>query len=201
MTLAQLAQLIGADIPARQRQAKGWTGSAVEAYLGACATNKPEPDLPHLGIELKTLPVNRLGRPKESTYVCTVPLTGLNGLTWELSVVNKKLSRVLWIPIEADPFIPFTSRRIGNALLWSPDADQELELRTDWEEIMELVRLGELNNIDSRFGKVLQIRPKGINARALTRTETESGEPGHTLPRGFYLRTSFTHQILVRSQE
>ena len=201
MTLAQLAQVIGSDIPSQQLHAKGWIGAAVEVYLGACAASRPEPDFPHLGIELKTLPVNRHGRPKESTYICTVPLTGLTGLTWEHSTVKKKLARVLWVPIEADPVIPFITRRFGNAFFWSPDADQESELRTDWEEIMELVRLGELSSINSRFGKVMQIRPKAMNAQALTRTVTETGETGMTLPRGFYLRASFTHQILVRSQK
>ncbi|MBF8268875.1 MAG: DNA mismatch repair protein MutH [Gammaproteobacteria bacterium] len=197
-TLAQLAQTIDSDIPSQQRHAKGWIGTAVESYLGASAASKPEPDFPQLGIELKTLPVNRHGRPKESTYVCIVPLTGLTNLTWEHSNVRKKLARVLWVPIEADPGIPLATRRFGNAFLWSPDVAQEMDLRTDWEEIMEMIHMGDLSAINSRFGKVMQIRPKGMNARALTRTETETGESGLTLPRGFYLRASFTHEILER---
>jgi len=165
-------------------------------FLGAYAASKPEPDFPHLGIELKTLPVNRHGRPKESTYVCTVNLTGSTQPDWEDSTVKKKLNRVLWVPVEADPAIPFGSRRFGNPWLWSPDADQEQELRTDWQEIMELVHLGELRQVSSHMGKVLQVRPKGMNARHLTRTATETGEPGMTLPRGFYLRAGFTRSIL-----
>lgn len=199
-TLDQLAKFIGINVPENQKRAKGWIGVAVEIYLGATASSKPEPDFQYIGVELKTLPVNRNGRPKESTYVCTVPLTGLNGLTWELSTVKKKLSRVLWAPIEADPQIPFAQRRFGSAFLWSPDKIQEMDLRNDWQEIIELIGLGELNQINSQYGTVMQIRPKGMDSRALTKTETETGETGHTLPRGFYLRSSFTNSILKQNQ-
>jgi DNA mismatch repair protein MutH len=200
MTLAQLARHLGIGMPRQTRHAKGWIGTAVEGFLGASAASRPEPDFPQLGIELKTLPVNRHGRPRESTYVCTVPLTGLTGMTWERSIVKKKLSRVLWVPVESDAALSFPNRRLGTAILWSPDATQERDLRTDWEELTERISLGELHTIDARFGKVMQVRPKAMHAGALTRAATATGESGLTLPRGFYLRTSFTHQILVRSE-
>ena len=195
-TLAQLANSIGSGVPQQQKRAKGWIGEAVEIYLGATAASRPEPDFQLIGVELKTLPLNRHGRPKESTYVCTVPLTELTGLTWENSIVKKKLQRVLWVPVEADPAIAFPERRIGNPFLWSPDATQEADLRNDWEEIIEMISLGELDRISSSLGKVMQVRPKGMNARALTKTATATGEAGLTLPRGFYLRSSFTRSIL-----
>lgn len=196
MTLAQLANTIGMSIPQQQTRAKGWIGEAVEIYLGASAASKPEPDFQSIGVELKTLPLNRNGRPKESTYVCTVPLTDLAGLTWENSIVKKKLHRVLWVPVEADPAVSFPQRRFGSAFLWSPGTAQEADLRNDWEEIIELISLGELDRITSSLGKVMQVRPKGMNARSLTRTATATGEAGLTLPRGFYLRSSFTRSIL-----
>ena len=54
----------------------------------------PEPDFQHIGVELKTLPVDQNFRPKESTYVCTVPLIRNAGAIWETSTVKLKLSRV-----------------------------------------------------------------------------------------------------------
>ncbi len=35
-----------------------------------------------LGVELKTIPVDSLGRPLETTFVCVAPLTGNSGVTW-----------------------------------------------------------------------------------------------------------------------
>lgn len=196
-TLQQLSGIIEITVPLNQKQAKGWIGEAMEMYLGATAATLPEPDFQKIGVELKTIPVTRHHRPKESTYVCTVQLTNLTDLNWENSTVKKKLNRVLWVPVEADSSIPFPTRRIGNAFLWSPDPEQLVDLRTDWQEIMDMISTGELNIVTSDYGKVLQVRPKGMNSKALTKARTETGEPGMTLPRGFYLRSSFTRQILM----
>ena len=195
-TLGQVARERGVEVPNNQKRAKGWIGRLMELSLGATASSLPKPDFEYIGVELKTLPVNRKGRPKESTYICTVPLTGICGLEWGQSTVKQKLDRVLWVPVEADSALAVQSRRIGNPFLWSPDREQASALRTDWEEFMELITLGELDLINSRHGKVLQIRPKAANAGARCRIPTASGETGFTLPRGFYLRTGFTREIL-----
>ncbi|MCH7696936.1 MAG: DNA mismatch repair endonuclease MutH [Proteobacteria bacterium] len=196
-TLRQIAYEMGLTVPADQSHAKGWIGELMELCLGATASSRPEPDFQYIGVELKTLPINHIGKPKESTYVCTVPLTVEADISWSGSVVKRKLSRVLWLPVEADASIEFAQRRIGSAFLWSPDAQQETDLRTDWQELMDMIHMGEIDKISSQHGKVLQIRPKAVNARALTKTATATGEPGFTLPRGFYLRTSFTHNLLT----
>lgn len=199
-TLGQIAGEWGVAVPRDQKRAKGWIGNLMELSLGATASTQPEPDFEYIGVELKTLPVNHNGRPRESTYVCTVPLTLVNGLEWRSSTVKKKLDRVLWVPVEADPALAVASRRIGNPFIWSPDQQQQEALRTDWEEFMERIVLGDLDRIDARHGKVLQIRPKAAHAGARIRTPTASGETGQTLPRGFYLRTGFTWQLLESSK-
>ena len=201
MTLKQAARELGLEPPSGQRRAKGWIGELAEVFLGASAGNLAEPDFQLIGVELKTLPVGAGGKPKESTYVCTVPLTDTVGLAWVTSTVKKKLSRVLWLPVEADPALPLAQRRFGSALLWSPDERQEAALRSDWQELMDMVAMGELDHINSRYGRYLQIRPKAANARALGQAYDEEGLPAATLPRGFYLRTSFTRQILAGGKE
>lgn len=196
--LEELAARCGRPLPAEARRAKGWAGELAEALLGATAASRPEPDFTQLGIELKTLPVHRDGRPRESTYVCTVPLEPAGGLRWEDSLVRRKLSRVLWLPVEADPAVPLARRRLGSALLWSPDAGEEAALRADWEELMELVCLGRVEHLSARHGTVLQIRPKAADASARRWGTGETGRRVRTLPRGFYLRASFTGALLRR---
>jgi len=144
---------------------------------------------------LKTLPLNRSGSPKESTFVCAINLSNIESI-WEESLVKHKLSRVLWIPIEADPETPLAARRIGSAILWSPDSDQESVLRKDWEELMDMISMGELEQITAHQGQYLQVRPKAANTRALTKGTDSEGKNILTLPRGFYLRTSLTNHIL-----
>jgi DNA mismatch repair protein MutH len=194
-TLGQLAFEAGIPVPDGQRRGKGWIGTLVERCLGADAASLSEPDFTRIGVELKTLPLNRRGAPGESTYVCTVPLARPPG-RWEDSAVRRKLSRVLWVTVEADPAIPLAARRLGTAFLWSPDETEERALRADWEELTGLIALGRLDEVSARLGTCLQIRPKAANARALTGTADAGGAPAATLPRGFYLRARFTAAIL-----
>ncbi|MGW8227461.1 MAG: DNA mismatch repair endonuclease MutH [Gammaproteobacteria bacterium] len=198
LTLGDLAAKLDLNVPASLQAAKGWVGQLIEHCLGATAASLPEPDFQHIGVELKTLPINRLGQPQESTYVCTVPLLDNTGLKWETSWVRRKLQRVLWVPVEADATLPVAVRRIGMALLWTPSPQQEAVLKQDWEELMELIVTGKLAQISAHHGTWLQIRPKAANARALCTTFDEQGAPTETLPRGFYLRPSFTRTLLAQ---
>ena len=194
-TLQQIANQQGLATPDDQLHHKGWVGQLIELSLGATAGSRPEPDFQHIGVELKTLPLNRSGSPKESTFVCAINLSKIES-HWEESLVKHKLSRVLWIPIEADPEIPLAARRIGSAILWSPDEKQETALKRDWQELMDIIAMGELEQITAHQGEYLQVRPKAANTRALTKGTDSEGEEILTLPRGFYIRTSLTRQIL-----
>lgn len=197
-TIAGAAADLDLRAPAEQQSNKGWTGRLAELYLGATAANLAEPDFQLIGVELKTVPMNKLGRPAESTYVCTVALTKIPDARWETSVVRKKLSRVLWLPVESDKSIPYPQRRFGSALLWSPAPEQEAVLKNDWEEIMDLVATGSLDKVSSQQGRYLQIRPKAANAGSLGKSWSSEGTSTYTLPRGFYLRSSFTRTIFAQ---
>jgi DNA mismatch repair protein MutH len=196
LRLSDLAKQFKLEVPKDTRRAKGWIGQLIELTLGATAASLAEPDFQEIGIELKTLPLTNSGKPKESTYVCTVPLTNLTEQHWETSWIKRKLQRVLWLPFEADKTIPLAERHIGNAILWSPTQTESQQLQQDWEELMELVCLGKLEQITSHMGRYLQIRPKGANAKSLTTTLDEEGNSIQTLPRGFYLRPDFTQRII-----
>jgi len=198
LSLQQLAERYGITVPNNLKRQKGWVGQLLEVALGADAQSLAEPDFRAIGVELKTLPIDLEGRPRESTYVCTVPLEEGLEADWESSWIRRKLSRVLWLPVEADPSIPLAARRIGSAMLWSPSAEEEALLRQDWVELGEMICMGELEQISARMGTVLQIRPKAANSRVRTRSVGADGEAIVTNPRGYYLRPAFTRGLLER---
>jgi DNA mismatch repair protein MutH len=197
-SLGELAAMAGLPIPQDLKRDKGWIGMLLELWLGASAGSKPEQDFAALGVELKTIPIDSLGKPLETTFVCVAPLTGNTGVTWETSHVRHKLKRVLWVPVEGERQIPLAERRVGAPLLWSPDEDEEHQLRLDWEELMDMIVLGQVERITARHGEVLQLRPKAANSKALTEAIGARGEPILTLPRGFYLKKNFTGALLAR---
>ena len=196
--LGDVAAEIGLPVPENTRRGKGWTGTVIEHALGANAGSLPEPDFRLISVELKTIPIGAGRRALESTYVCTVPLAGDAGPSWRDSNVRRKLARVLWVPFEGDRAIPLPERRIGSALLWSPSPAEDAALASDWETLMDRVVLGRVDEISAREGECLQIRPKAANAAARRRAIGASGAWETTLPRGFYLRASFTAAILAR---
>jgi len=196
LTLSQLADDLKVTVPDSLKNNKGWIGNLLELALGATAGSKPQQDFPELGIELKSIPIDCRGKPLETTYVCITPLMGIGGLTWQQSNIFNKLRKVLWIPILSERSLAISERQIGSPFIWQPSADQLQLMQQDWEEIMELIALGKISSINGKIGQVLQLRPKGANSKALTSAIGIDGAPIMTLPRGFYLKIPFTHQIL-----
>ena len=196
LTFGELADELHIPVPPDLKRDKGWVGMLLERALGATAGSKAEQDFSHLGVELKTLPINAEGYPLETTFVSLAPLVQNSGVKWENSHVRHKLSCVLWMPIEGSRHIPLRERHIGAPILWKPTAEQERQLKQDWEELMDYIVLGKLEQITARIGEVMQLRPKGANSKAITKGIGKNGEVIDTLPLGFYLRKEFTAGIL-----
>lgn len=198
LPLSELAARLGVSVPADLRRAKGFVGALVERALGASAGSRALPDFPELAIELKTLPVDRAGAPLESTFVCTIPLTEIGDVEWADSRVRRKLSRVLWVPVQGDRDIAVGERRLGEPLLYRLTPEDEAQLRADWEELAGWIGRGHVEGLTGHLGRFLQIRPKAAHSRARRLGFDADGVPIAALPRGFYLRASFTKALLAR---
>jgi DNA mismatch repair protein MutH len=198
LSLAELAERFEAPVPPDLRRAKGFVGSLVEKALGATAGSRALPDFPELAIELKTLPVDRAGAPVESTFVCTIPLTEIGQVEWADSRVRRKLAKVLWVPVEGEREIPIGARRIGSALMYVLTPEDERVLRADWEELAGFIGRGHVEALTGHIGQFLQIRPKAAHSGARRLGFDAEGVPFAALPKGFYLRPSFTRALLAR---
>ena len=195
-TLADIAGDLGISVPTDPRRSKGWAGQLLEVALGAESGSLAEPDFPHLGVEMKTVPVDARGRPRESTYVCTAPVDGSAGSDWSTSWVRRKLACVLWVALSADASTP-GDRRVVGTLLWTPTPAEEQALQADWEMFAEAMALGDLWQMDARRGVVLQLRPKAANAGEWAWAVDAEGEWVRRNPLGFYLRPAFTRALLA----
>ena len=71
-------------------------------------------------------------------------------------------------------------------------------LSQDWQELTDMIVLGDVENIHGKHGQVLQLRPKAANSQAKTKAYNKKGQPFMTLPRGFYLKIAFTHQLIKK---
>ncbi|MGN1281205.1 MAG: DNA mismatch repair protein MutH [Succinivibrio sp.] len=197
-TIAELAKRAQLPLPISPTHGKGFTGELLEIILGASAQNLPIPDFPELGLELKTIPVNRSLEPLESTFLCHAPLTNIRSLTFENSALYSKILRVLFILISAEKNMDFTERKIEGYFFFTPDDNQLKQLRCDFNELYELVKTGCVNQINARLGQIIQMRPKAANGQALTECIGPDGEVIRTRPRGFYMRREFTKKLIEK---
>ncbi|RLB54521.1 MAG: DNA mismatch repair endonuclease MutH [Deltaproteobacteria bacterium] len=198
-SLGEVSAELGIACPDTLKRAKGFVGMLLERALGATAGSKDVPDFPDLGVELKSLPVDREGKPRESTFVCTMPLSDVAEMQWLGSRVQRKLARVLFVPVEATPEVAIAARRIGGPILWTASAEEEAALRRDWDELAGLVGAGHVESVTAHLGEYLQVRPKAAHSRV--RTLAPGGDDGlvSVNPKGFYLRTKFTAAIVARA--
>ncbi|HEX9297594.1 MAG TPA: DNA mismatch repair endonuclease MutH [Polyangiaceae bacterium] len=199
-TIGDVAAALGVTPPEIGARGKGKIGSLIERALGAEAGSTPQPDFPRLGIELKTIPVDSAGSPRESTFVCTISLADADRAEWETSVARAKLSHVLFVPVVVDARLRSDDRKIGAPLFWRPSPEQEAVLRADFEEALGLVGTGQIEALTARTGRWLQVRPKARTGSVRTVSFGPEGEWIATVPRGFYLRASFTRALLQHAR-
>lgn len=198
-TLGELGDNASVIVPEHFKKHKGFTGQLIELWLGASAGSKQQQDFPELGIELKTIPIDQHGQVLETTYVCYVHLLAHISEQWDTSAVRNKLAQVLFIPVVGERAIAPRDRQLGMPIMWQPNPQELAVLAHDWEELMELISLGKVEQITAKMGEALHIRPKAANGQALTDAIGTDGQIIQTRPRGFYLRKPFTQAIINRA--
>lgn len=197
-TVGELARVLGYRVPKDLRGNKGFVGQLVELGLGARGGSDPEPDFPELGVELKTLPITPAGRPIESTYVCMARLDARETTDYATSYVAKKLARVLFVPLVVDD-APLGDRRFAMPFWWEPGPEDLARLAADFAALHARVRLGEVEDVRAVEGAVLQLRPKAMSRDDRTLGRSEEGWLVAVRPRGWYLRASFTAELVRRA--
>jgi len=193
--VSALAELLGVAVPTDNRRSKGFVGGLCELALGADVDAGERPDFLCLGIELKTIPCDRHGKPAESTFCCSIAFGNAANETWEESRLRQRLRRVLWVPVESAKVCPTLGERIiGVPRLWSPSAAEFDALRADWEHLMGAIGAGRAATLSAREGDILQVRPKARLSSDRCLSPAADGTQ-MALPLGFYLRVGFTATI------
>lgn len=196
--LGDLADRLGLMPPRDLTRDKGWVGLLLERALSATASNRAEPDFTTLGVEMKTVPVDPRGQPRETTFVSAAPPRDLRDRPWTESPVYHKTRRILWVPVESDVSIPLTARRIGQAILWSPTREDDEAFAEDWSSFQRAAR-ADFDRLDARLGRVLQLRPKARDSRTRTGATADDGSIVSVKPLGVYFRRSFTAALFARA--
>jgi len=205
--LSDIADGLGLPVPAGGLRSKGWSGQIIERELGTTEesghSSARGPDFPALGIELKTVPVDRNGAPLESTAVCMIDPVVIAGESWESSTARKKLQKILFVALEVPEargqrkVVSVGDRTVAQVRLWSPSREEDERLRADFEHIVrDYFRVGRGAELTGHIGELLQVRPKAQNNRDTRSAYDSTGQPVALGKMGFYLRPTFVGAIL-----
>ena len=197
-SLDELSKKVGLKLPSSTLHGKGFAGELIELCIGASAGNAAIPDFPNLWLELKTIPVGEDLKPLESTFISYAPLTNIRNLTFEESSLFAKISRVLFVIVLAPRNLEISKRKVLGYFFWQPSSTELALIKEDFNELMEMVKIGNVEKISAKIGTVIQMRPKCANGKQTTDCIGPDGNFIKTRPRGFYMRRCFTQKLLER---
>lgn len=178
---------------------KTGVGNLVEWFLGKPPNNSDEPDIPELGIEVKTIPLELRGKgvkslgPKEPTSLTMIDFARVAEQDWNEAYVRKKLQRILWVPYVHN-YDDKREHTFCEPFLWTPPEGDVPQLKEDYGVVRAVIREGRPHELSEQLSVVLAARRKGQKGS----TTTYSGVRAPT--RAWALKSAYTGALLNRQQ-
>lgn len=200
----KINQIIPSDLYRSQKLNKGEIGNIIQEYgFGIKANSLAEPDFIGESIELKIIPLtkgsNGYLRVKERTKVGLISYENLVIEKWESSHAKKKLSKILFIPVEHN-YNDARNSKILDAFLYQVENEEEyLTIKDDWERTKQLVIDGKAHSLSESQNKILAPSRAGSGGQNDWVIQPFSSEKA--LRRAFSLKPSYTNIVVKSRQE
>lgn len=172
---------------------RGAFGNAVEQYYFKYKPNSSqEPDFPEVGIELKTTPLKRdkSGRyvAKERLVVNMIDYDTVVNEDFERSHFMQKASKVLLISYLWEKDVDPLDYKIVLVDLWEiPEVDL-VQMKLDWETVVDKVRAGHAEDISGSDTVYLEACTKAADS---SKRRTQPFSPVLAKPRAWALKASY----------
>lgn len=191
----ELAETLGYDIAKDPKSMKSAAGDIAELVAGKKPDALPQADLSEFDLEVKTVPLDLRGYPRENTKITALNYTKLLKEKWEISHVYEKVRVVLFVPIVKEDTKRPEAWYVRSPFIWMPSRDQLAVIRKDWEKIKKMVRGGE--QLTATVGEYLIANTSGQGKGKDDRTyELPDGRTIAVKTRAFFLRKTFVAEIL-----
>ncbi len=208
-TLAQISQAIANSDETSRVFTKGSVGYVVEeGFFGIRKNSEGLPDIPSLGVEVKTCP---LKYNWDRTRLTVKEPLSLNIINYNEEYKCRDLSesslyqknrRILFIFYIHDAEKPRSEYVVKYVFLWEMDAGVLEELEPDYDLILEKIRQGLAHEIHQDQHEWLTLCPKhGGDYSDPTDKKSRRPQPFSTIPaeiRAFRLKNSYVNLIMSR---
>jgi DNA mismatch repair protein MutH len=149
------------------------------------------PELEKAGIEMKTIRLNRRGRPREAMSFPGFKYLEIVDQEWEESSFFEKLeSRFLFVVFQEDES---GVERLQRVTYWNMPYQDRLEAQRVWEDTKRRVQIDASDLPRTRESRVAHVRPKAANAK-----DTIPTPQGTMLVKKcFWLNSSYIAEVLT----
>lgn len=179
---------------------RGGVGHHYEAYFGIARNSDAGPDIPHLGVEVKSVPMARTSagrfKPKERTFITLIDYDRILDEEFAGSPLDTKTRRVLYLFYEHQRETEVRFFRTLAVLLHERDDVDELMLREAYEHVRWMVAAG-------RAHEISEADTFGVGAATKDRTARDVPQPRSTTParrRAFAWKPAVTERLWLAAK-
>jgi DNA mismatch repair protein MutH len=146
---------------------KGVVGQVLEALIGNAPNSDPNPDVGNLGIELKVLPIRKVGgriQPKERSKIKSINYNTLIDEVWMSASVKKKIQKILFLIYEQPTdktYRDWPELYFKGTLLFELNDKNEATIKKDWQGIQKKVKYELAQTLSEGDSKILGASTSG----------------------------------------
>lgn len=207
-TLKQIAKDIHLSDDISRVLSKASVGYVIEeGYFGIKKNSGSGPDIPHLGVEVKTSPL-KMGKDGKLRVKEPLSLNIINYVkefqhkTIRTSSLYKKNRKILFVWYIHDKGKPRSQYLIKYVFLWEMDRAVVAELEPDYKAIIKKIGQGRAHHIHQYDHKALTLCPKhGGTFKNPRDTKSKTKQPFSKAPaevRAFRLKNSYMNNVIWR---
>lgn len=140
---------------------KGIAGQILEAIIGNAPNSKSKPDVEHIDVELKVLPLRKIRnkiQPKERSKIQSINYNKFGSLDWGESKLKKKIETILFLLYEhptGKSYKDWKEFIFKGTILYKLSNESEPVVKKDWEGIRDKIQNEIADEISEGDGKIL----------------------------------------------
>ena len=140
---------------------KGIAGQALEALIGNAPNSDPNPDVKNINVELKVLPLRKIGnkiQPKERSKIKSINYNKIVDEEWKSAEVKKKIEKILFLLYEqpiGKTYKDWKEFIFKGTLFYELKNESENIVQEDWEGIQYKVKSEISNQLSEGDSKIL----------------------------------------------
>ncbi|MAY84495.1 MAG: hypothetical protein CMP59_10220 [Flavobacteriales bacterium] len=179
---------------------KGAAGQVLEGLVGNSPNSNPNPDIGYLGLELKALPIRKVGnayQPKERSKIKSINYNQIIEEEWVNSNLKNKLDKVLFLIYEhpiGKSYKDWKEFKFKYTLLYELESESPSVVQEDWEGIKYKVKSDKADELSEGDSTILGASTSG-SGKPVKYGNNKSAKPRSYSLKHSYLKNFYDRKV------